>query len=147
MSSNPALISCLQHLPTPVHPAHVDYLLVVSPGKLTHTLGESQQIEKKLSYARRPQGAAEHQFPLQPQVVGVLSSHVEWVVSNGQHGKEGTTDGPYVRCFGILWMMGTWFQLELHGSWREVHITVKELLPIVLGVAVWGPLCSLIICC
>ena len=43
---------------------------------------------------------------------------------------------------------GEWFQLELPGSWREVHITVKEVLPIVLGVAVWGPLWKgLTICC
>ena len=28
---------------------------------------------------------------------------------------------------------GHWFQLQLLGSWQGVHITVKELLPIVLG--------------
>ena len=33
---------------------------------------------------------------------------------------------------------GQLFQLQLPGSWQEVHIVVKELLPIVLGVAVWG---------
>ena len=31
-----------------------------------------------------------------------------------------------------------WFQLELPESWRDVHITVKELIPIVIGVAIWG---------
>ncbi len=33
---------------------------------------------------------------------------------------------------------GSWFQLQLPESWDGVHITVKELLPIVLGVAIWG---------
>ena len=31
-----------------------------------------------------------------------------------------------------------WFQLRLPESWRDTHITVKELLPIVIGAAVWG---------
>ena len=31
-----------------------------------------------------------------------------------------------------------WFQLRWPESWSGVHITVKELLPIVLGVALWG---------
>ena len=33
---------------------------------------------------------------------------------------------------------GFWFQLKFPDSWLELHITVKELLPIVLAVAVWG---------
>ena len=31
-----------------------------------------------------------------------------------------------------------WFQLEWPDSCRRVHITVKELLPVVLGAALWG---------
>lgn len=33
---------------------------------------------------------------------------------------------------------GKWFQLRFPESWSDLHITVKELLPIVLGVAIWG---------
>ena len=33
---------------------------------------------------------------------------------------------------------GQWFQLHLPESWLDIHITIKELLPIVLGVALWG---------
>ena len=33
---------------------------------------------------------------------------------------------------------GKWFQLEWSEQWRPYHITIKELLPIILGVAVWG---------
>ena len=33
---------------------------------------------------------------------------------------------------------GFWFQLKLPDSWRDIHITVKELLPIVIGAALWG---------
>ena len=39
---------------------------------------------------------------------------------------------------GAFTSAGEWFQLELPESWTGVHITVKELLPIVIGVAVWG---------
>ena len=33
---------------------------------------------------------------------------------------------------------GKWFQCEWKGAWAEVHITAKELLPIVLASALWG---------
>ena len=39
---------------------------------------------------------------------------------------------------GAYLMSGEWFQLELPRSWAGVHITIKELLPIVIGAAVWG---------
>ena len=33
---------------------------------------------------------------------------------------------------------GEWFQFEWPPFWLDRHITIKELLPIVLGVAIWG---------
>ena len=39
---------------------------------------------------------------------------------------------------GAFTSTGQWLQLKLPGSWADIHITVKELLPIVLGAAVWG---------
>ncbi len=39
---------------------------------------------------------------------------------------------------GAYTSQGHWFQLPLPESWSGIHITIKELLPIVLGVAVWG---------
>ena len=41
---------------------------------------------------------------------------------------------------GAFTSTSQWFQLALPDSWQEVHITVKELLPIVLAAATWGPL-------
>ena len=41
---------------------------------------------------------------------------------------------------GAFTSTGQWFQLALPDSWQEVHITMKELLPIVLAAATWGPL-------
>lgn len=41
---------------------------------------------------------------------------------------------------GAYTSAGGWFQLKFPDSWLEIHITVKELLPIVLAVAVWGHL-------
>ncbi len=39
---------------------------------------------------------------------------------------------------GAFTSRGEWFQLQWPESWREVHITVKELLPVVMALAVWG---------
>ena len=39
---------------------------------------------------------------------------------------------------GAFSSAGDWFQLKWPESWSEVHITVKELLPIIMGVALWG---------
>ena len=39
---------------------------------------------------------------------------------------------------GAFTSAGEWFQLEFPESWNDIHITVKELLPIVIGAAVWG---------
>lgn len=39
---------------------------------------------------------------------------------------------------GAFETSGEWFQLKLPESWSTVHITVKELLPIVIGIALWG---------
>ena len=33
---------------------------------------------------------------------------------------------------------GEWFQFQWPVSWESVHITIKELLPIVFSYAVWG---------
>ncbi len=39
---------------------------------------------------------------------------------------------------GAFTSSGCWFQLRFPESWDNVHITVKELLPIVLAAALWG---------
>ncbi len=39
---------------------------------------------------------------------------------------------------GAFESSGEWFQLKLPESWSSIHITVKELLPIVTGIALWG---------
>ena len=39
---------------------------------------------------------------------------------------------------GAFTSTGQCLQLQLPESWADIHITVKELLPIVLGAAVWG---------
>ena len=32
-----------------------------------------------------------------------------------------------------------WFQLQWPASWQDIHITAKELVPIVISAAIWGP--------
>ena len=39
---------------------------------------------------------------------------------------------------GAFTVSGEWFQFQWPSSWASVHITVKELLPIVVACAVWG---------
>ena len=39
---------------------------------------------------------------------------------------------------GAFSSSGEWFQLQWPASWSRVHITVKELLPVVVGIALWG---------
>ena len=33
---------------------------------------------------------------------------------------------------------GAWFQIAWPETWQKLHIIVKELLPVVVGVALWG---------
>jgi hypothetical protein len=33
----------------------------------------------------------------------------------------------------------SWFQLEWPSTWKAIHIAAKELVPIVVAAAVWGP--------
>ncbi len=40
--------------------------------------------------------------------------------------------------YGAFNSSGDWFQLEWPQSWEGVNIMIKELLPIVIGAAVWG---------
>ena len=39
---------------------------------------------------------------------------------------------------GAFTSAGEWFQLKLPETWESVHITIKELLPVVMGIAMWG---------
>ena len=49
-----------------------------------------------------------------------------------------TTDASGGWGCGAFTSTGLWFQLKWPASWATVNITVKELLPVVMGVAVWG---------
>ena len=50
-----------------------------------------------------------------------------------------TSDASNWGC-GAVGSHGQWFQLCWPPSWREVHITFKELVPVVIAVALWGHL-------
>ena len=39
---------------------------------------------------------------------------------------------------GAFTTTGEWFQFQWPPSWKDIHITVKELLPIIVACAVWG---------
>ena len=39
---------------------------------------------------------------------------------------------------GAYYSQGEWFQFQWPREWGSIHITIKELLPIVLSCAVWG---------
>ncbi len=43
---------------------------------------------------------------------------------------------------GAFSSSGAWFQFIWPALWTEIHITVKELLPIVIACAIWGISCA-----
>ncbi len=60
---------------------------------------------------------------------GVAPTDVAGVITSDASGSWGC---------GAFSSEGNWFQLALPESWSTIHITVKELLPIVIGAAMWG---------
>ena len=60
---------------------------------------------------------------------GIIKSHYVATITSEASGTWGC---------GAFSSRGEWFQLEWPDSWRELHITIQELLPIVLSVALWG---------
>ena len=62
-------------------------------------------------------------------MAGVVKSSPQVVLTSDASGSWGC---------GAFTSAGEWFQLELPSSWDGIHITIKELLPIVIGAAVWG---------
>ncbi len=77
-------------------------------------------------------------------MVELFSAYMEWDMSDVLCGSNPqvvlTSDASGKWGCGAYTSTGDWFQLKFPDSWLEVHITVKELLPIVLAVAVWGHL-------
>ena len=73
-------------------------------------------------------------------MVGVLPPSLEWMagVVKGRPQVVITSDASGSWGCGAYLSSGKWFQLELPSSWDSIHITMKELLPIVIGAAVWG---------
>ena len=61
--------------------------------------------------------------------VGIIKSHYVATITSDASGTWGC---------GAFSSRGEWFQLEWPDSWRGLHITIQELLPIVLSVALWG---------
>lgn len=62
-------------------------------------------------------------------MTGMIKGHPQVVMTSDASGSWGC---------GAYLSSGEWFQLELPTSWSSVHITIKELLPIVIGAAIWG---------
>lgn len=62
-------------------------------------------------------------------MAGVIPTSYAGVITSDASGSWGC---------GAFSSEGEWFQLKLPTSWDSVHITVKELLPVVIGVALWG---------
>lgn len=62
-------------------------------------------------------------------MLGVIRSSPVGVITSDASGSWGC---------GAFTSEGQWFQFRWPKAWAEVHITVKELLPIVMSVALWG---------
>ncbi len=70
-------------------------------------------------------------------MVALFSTSVEWACKHSEAKKELAlvliSDASGSWDFGAFTSTGEWFQLRFPDSWQELHITVKELLPIVLA--------------
>ena len=62
-------------------------------------------------------------------MAGIVRSAVTTILTSDASGSWGC---------GAYTSTGEWFMLQWPYSWKGVHITVKELLPLVMGVALWG---------
>ena len=62
-------------------------------------------------------------------MAGIVRQRAEVTVTSDASGNWGC---------GAFTDTGAWFQLRWPEAWKDIHITVKELLPIIIGAAVWG---------
>ena len=116
-----SLISCLQHA-----------CCIIRPGRsfLRHMIDLSRGVR-----------ALHHQVRLNAGFRSDLGCFLPvWNGSGPMYSVALTSDVSGSWGCGAFTCTGRWFQLKLPESWRDVHIRVKELLPIVLAAAVWGPL-------
>ena len=65
--------------------------------------------------------------------VGMLSS-----LCKRPHSQIITSDASGLWGCGAFTASGKWFQFEWPDQWASIHITVKELLPVVMSCALWG---------
>ena len=87
------------------------------------------------------------------RLTAAFRSDLQWWVAflakwNGRSMMEGnlkknpsavvTSDASGTWGCGAFTSQGSWFQLQWPSEWSSIHITVKELLPIIVACAVWG---------
>ena len=73
-------------------------------------------------------------------MVGNLFRVIEWKEHDVGSNRVPSSCSDYM-C-GAFSSHGEWFQLVWPESWLQLHITVKELLPVVISIAIWGKLWS-----
>ncbi len=83
---------------------------------------------------------AEQKLPVRPAVVDMLPPGVGMMsgIVPARYVGTKTSDASGSWGCGAFESSGEWIQLKLPESWSSIHITVKELLPIVIGIALWG---------
>ena len=62
-------------------------------------------------------------------MAGIIRSHYTAIITSDASGTWGC---------GAFSSVGEWFQLEWPGGWKDINITIKELLLVVVSVAMWG---------
>ena len=76
-------------------------------------------------------------------MVGHIPGIMEWQIYDVRDCKKSlccaiTSDTSGTWGCGAFSSLGEYFQPEWSESWKELHITIQELLPVVLSVALWG---------
>ena len=101
-----------------------------------------------LSVARRPHHRIRLNVGLRSDLLWWRTFLPTWNGVGMMSGAVGSGSGPMVSHLtsdasgswgcGAYTSSGQWLQLVWPAAWEDLHITIKELLPIILGVALWG---------
>ena len=92
--------------------------------------------------SKAKQGSPDSRFPLGTSLVVLLHKVMEWLGHDASSRKctTTTTDASGTWGCGAFWVeAGQWVQCPWRNEWQNTPIHAKELLPIILAIATWGP--------
>ena len=124
-----SLIGQLQHASSMVRPGRTFLRRMITlsavPKELHHRVRLNAGFRSDLAWWNASIGS----WNGRSMMLGITRGHYKATITSDASGSWGC---------GAYSSLGDWFQLEWPKSWRSVHITIQELLPVVVGVVLWG---------